>query len=83
MIEITENQYNVLRENGDKYCGRVFSWERKSIVIYYAVEDGELNQQPLQLLRELAVSHPITEGEYDVFRHWDYPEVTTINYTVL
>lgn len=83
MIEISEEKYNELRDQGDKYCGRVFSWELGIIVIYYAMEDGDnANMSPLQILKELAACHPIMEGKYDVFRHWAYPEVETVNYTV-
>lgn len=82
MIEIKEKQYDELRKQGDKYCGRVYSWKRKEVVIYFQMEDCDANMKPLQILKELAIGHPIVEGKYDVSCHWAYPEVVNVNYKV-
>lgn len=82
MIEITEEKYNELRNKADKNCGRVYSWERKEVIIYFQMEDGDENMVSEKNLRELAIGHPITAGKYDVFRHWTYPEVENVNYQV-
>lgn len=82
MIEIKEEQYRELREDGNKFCGRIFSWHREMIIIYYVIDEADVHKSAKQILRELAQGHPITEGKYDVLRHWAFPEVETVNYTV-
>ena len=83
MKELTQAEYETLREQGEKLIGRVYPHAKSREIIYYQIAEDQKDFSCTEVLDTLLLTHrEIVPGRYDVFRHWADPEVKSINYTL-
>lgn len=83
MKELTQAEYETLREQGEKLIGRVYPHVNPHEIIYYQITEDQKDFSCTEVLDTLLLTHrEIIPGRYDVFRHWADPEVKSINYTL-
>mgnify|MGYP001783644111 FL=1 len=83
MKELTQAEYETLREQGEKLIGRVYPHAKPREIIYYQIAEDQKDFSCTEVLDTLLLTHrEIVPGRYDVFRHWADPEVKSINYTL-
>lgn len=80
MRELTQIEYENLREEGARLIGRVIPYDSSLGTIYYMVSPDQDNFCATEILDTLFLTHAPLRGQFDVIRHWTTPEVVTINY---
>lgn len=81
MKELTQAEYEELREQGEELIGRVYPYDRPDEILYYQITEDQMGFSSTEVLDTLLLTHlEIVSGRYEVFRHWAYPEVKIIDY---
>lgn len=82
MREIDLMEYEKLRRSGFTLTGRVVPHCKTFQVIYFAIPKDQQSFSCTEILDTLVLTHPNLKGEFDVIRHWTYPEIKLISYRV-